>query len=115
MARIEAGRVLCGDETAHASFSLRAAGFAMAVCVELVIIPARRWPRLVPMGGSRELGLWVFWCDFELSAQEKYFENHTKSVGVSEKSSPLPQALCALVFMHGADETACVQQLNPLC
>lgn len=60
---MEAGRVLCGDEeTARASFSLHAASFAEAACVELVMILGRRLPCPVPMGSSRELGLWVLRC-----------------------------------------------------
>lgn len=59
--------MLCGDEeAARAFFSLHAAGFAEAACVELVMILGRRLPCFVPMGSSRELGLRVLQCHLVL-------------------------------------------------
>lgn len=47
--------MLCGDEeTARASFSLCAIGFAKVACVELVMILGRRLPCLLPVGSSRD-------------------------------------------------------------
>lgn len=81
--------MLCGhEETARASFSLHAAGFAEAACMESVMILGRRLPCLVPMGSSRELALRVLQCHLVLNTGEKYLENHSNSVGVPEKSPP---------------------------
>lgn len=81
--------MLCGhEETARASFSLHAAGFAEAACVESVMILGRRLLCLVPMESSRELVLRVLQCHLVQNAGEKYLESLSNSVGVSEKSPP---------------------------